>query len=47
MASRRARQALTIALEEMVRDGMVSAARAREIAERVLRGNALELYGWK
>jgi len=47
MASRRTRQALTIALEEMVRDGVVSAARAREIAERVLRGNALELYGWK
>jgi predicted TIM-barrel fold metal-dependent hydrolase len=47
MASRRTRQALTIALEEMVRDGVVPAARAREIADRVLRGNALELYGWK
>ena len=47
MGSRRARQALAIVLTEMVHDGVVSQARAKEIAERVLRQNALELYGWR
>jgi predicted TIM-barrel fold metal-dependent hydrolase len=47
MASRRARQALTIALTEMVQDEVITTARAKEIAEAVLRSNALELYGWK
>jgi predicted TIM-barrel fold metal-dependent hydrolase len=44
IGSRRLRAALTIALTQMENDGVVSAARAREIAERVLRTNAVDLY---
>src|SRR5262249_35243693 len=40
IASRRTRRALTLALSEMVRDEAVTEARAREIADGVLRGNA-------
>lgn len=44
VACRNARQALTLALSEMVRNGEISRARAREIAVLVLRGNAARLY---
>lgn len=39
------RRALALALSEMVHDGTISAARAREIADAVLRANAARLYG--
>jgi uncharacterized protein len=38
------RQALGIVLTQMVHDGVITQARAKEIAQRVLRGNAAELY---
>ncbi len=41
---RNIRRALAIVLTQMIKDGVVDEARAREIAERVLRGNAAELY---
>jgi predicted TIM-barrel fold metal-dependent hydrolase len=42
--SRNARRALGIVLTEMMRDGVITRTRAQEIAERVLRKNAAELY---
>lgn len=45
MAQRNARDALSIALSDMVRSGDVTPARAREIATMVLRTNASRLYG--
>ncbi len=45
IASRNARQALGLALTGMVEDGEISRGRAREIAEEVMRGNAVGLYG--
>jgi uncharacterized protein len=47
IGSRNARRALGIALTGMVQDGVVGPARAKEIAEGVLRGNAAALYGMK
>jgi len=44
MGSRNLRRALTIALTGMVKDGVIGEARAREIADGVLRRNALGLY---
>ncbi|HET9086938.1 MAG TPA: amidohydrolase family protein [Acidobacteriaceae bacterium] len=44
IANRNARQALTIALTGMLRDGEVGRKRAEEIARGVLRGNAQALY---
>jgi uncharacterized protein len=44
IASRDARQALGIALTGMVADGEISRARAVDLARRVLRGNAENLY---
>jgi uncharacterized protein len=44
VASRKARRALGIVLTQMMTDGVVSRDRAKEIAERVLRKNAVELY---
>ncbi len=41
-----ARDALGIALTEMVTENEITRPRAREIATMVLRGNALRLYGW-
>lgn len=41
------RQALAIALTEMLRDGEITRARALEIARAVMRGTALRLYGWQ
>lgn len=41
-----ARDALAIALTEMVHDGEITRPRALEIAKIVMRGNALRLYGW-
>jgi uncharacterized protein len=38
------RKALTLVLTEMVSDGTITMPRAKEIAERVLRRNAVELY---
>jgi uncharacterized protein len=45
IAAGRARQALTIALNAMIRDGEISRGRALELANLVLRGNARRLYG--
>ncbi len=47
MGSRNARRALAIALTGMVTDGNITTARAKEIADQVLRRNALELYHLK
>lgn len=44
LGSRNARRALGIVLTEMMKDGVISMARAKEIADRVLRSNAVELY---
>lgn len=41
------RRALALVLSEMVGDGVITTARAREIADAVLRGNAARLYGLK
>lgn len=41
-----AREALGIALTEMMRDGEITRPRAVELARMVLRGNAIKLYGW-
>jgi hypothetical protein len=47
IGSRKARRALGIVLTAMVREDVVTQERARAIADRVLRQNAMELYGWK
>jgi hypothetical protein len=44
LGSRKARQALTAVLSQMVNEKVITSARAREIASRVLRDNAVELY---
>jgi predicted TIM-barrel fold metal-dependent hydrolase len=45
IASQNARRALAIVLSDMVRDGTITQDRAKEIAQKVLRGNAAQLYG--
>jgi predicted TIM-barrel fold metal-dependent hydrolase len=45
IAARNARQALALALTGMLRDGEIDHARAEEIAQQVLHGNAENLYG--
>jgi predicted TIM-barrel fold metal-dependent hydrolase len=40
------REALAIALTGMMNDGEITRPRALEIARMVLRGNAMQLYGW-
>ena len=45
IASRNARQALGLALTGMVQDGEISRPRAGQIAEMVLRDNAVSIYG--
>jgi hypothetical protein len=44
LGTRKVRQALGIVLTEMTNDGVIDQARAKEIAQRVLRGNAADLY---
>jgi uncharacterized protein len=44
LGSRNTRRALALALTEMVGEDVITEARAREIATRVLRDNAVELY---
>lgn len=44
VGSQNARRALGIVLTQMMRDGVITRARAQEIAERVLRRNAAQLY---
>jgi hypothetical protein len=44
VASKKARRALGIVLTDMMRDGVITRDRAKEVAERVLRKNAMELY---
>ena len=44
LGARKVRQALGIVLTHMINDGVIDQARAKEIAQRVLRGNAAELY---
>jgi uncharacterized protein len=41
-----AREALTIALDDMIRDGEITRARALELGRAVLHDNAATLYGW-
>lgn len=45
MSNRNARRALALALSGMLRDGEITRAQAEALAHRVLRDNALELYG--
>lgn len=45
LGSRTARRALAIVLTEMMKEGVISTARAEEIAKHVLHGNALEQIG--
>jgi uncharacterized protein len=45
IGTQHARRALAIVLSEMVRDGTITRDRAKEIAELVLRKNAMQLYG--
>jgi hypothetical protein len=45
IASHNVRRALALVLTDMMRDGTISRDRAKEIAERVLKGNAAQLYG--
>jgi len=45
VASSSARQALTMALADMIRDHEISLGRAKEIATMVMRSNAGKLYG--
>jgi uncharacterized protein len=45
IASHNARRALALVLSDMVRDGTITQDRGKEIAQRVLRGNAAQLYG--
>jgi predicted TIM-barrel fold metal-dependent hydrolase len=47
LGARKLRQALGIVLTQMMKDGVVDEARAKEIAQRVLRGNAADLYHLK
>jgi uncharacterized protein len=47
MGTQHMRRALALVLTDMVRDGTVTRERAKEIAEMVLRGNAVQLYGIK
>lgn len=44
MGNRNTRRALAMALTQMVGEGVITEARARETATRVLRDNAVELY---
>lgn len=47
LATSSARNALAIALTEMMNDGQISCNRAFELAEMVLRTNAIRLYGFQ
>lgn len=44
LGTHKLRQALGIALTQMINEGVIDQPRAREIAQRILRGNAAELY---
>jgi uncharacterized protein len=44
MGTQHFRRALALVLTDMVRDGTITRGRAKQIAERVLRGNATQLY---
>ena len=46
IAAKHGREALAIALTEMVRDGGIPRARVSELARMVLRENARQLYGF-
>lgn len=47
LGSHNARQAVALALTQMMTDGVIGEARAREIADGIFRGNAARLYGLK
>jgi ankyrin repeat protein len=47
LSTKTGRNALAIALTEMMNDGQISRNRAVELAEMVLRTNAIRLYGFK
>jgi len=42
-----AREALAIALTEMIKDGEITRERSLELAHMVLHDNAVKLYGWR
>ena len=46
IASRKSRRALAMVLTGLIHDGAISPARAKAIADGVLRTNAAALYGW-
>jgi hypothetical protein len=46
LTSTTARQALALALTGLVQDGEITRARASDLAEMVMRGNAMRLYGF-
>ena len=46
LAAQTARQALALALTEMINDGEITRQRAVELARMVLRENAAKLYGF-
>ncbi len=46
IASRKTRRALAIALTQLINDDAITLARAKVIADGVLRQNAAALYGW-
>ena len=45
--SHNARQAVAMVLTQMIKDGVIDAARARQIADGIFRANAAKLYGFK
>lgn len=45
LTNRTAREALALALTELIHDGEITRARASELARLVLRENAIRLYG--
>lgn len=47
IGSRKARLAVAMALDAMLREKLVTPEKARAIADRVLRQNAMALYGWQ
>ena len=47
IASHKTRRALAIALTQLIRDDAITLARAKVIADGVLRQNATALYGWQ
>lgn len=47
VGTRKARRAVGIVLTQMMNDGVITRERAKEIADGILRKNAMDLYHWK